>query len=174
MDEFGISENVAAAIAIILAVLFATVIFAAVSGVFSGEEQLVAKSQFDLSLVKGMGSDGKLDTLIIMVTYVNGPALDLNYVVINLYDPEGNKFRAMKSVVADNYLAKGNVLYIFYYDYQDPDATDYWYTDNGDLVFTQESIEGVGHFSPPGTWKLIIYDTIENRKLFDATIADLS
>jgi hypothetical protein len=174
MDELAISDNLAGAIAIILAVMFATVIFAAVSGVFGGGEELLEKSQFDLSLVRGMGPDGKLDALVIMVTYVNGPALDLDYLVFNLYNPEGTKFRAMKSVLTDDYLVKGDVLYIFFYDYEDQEATDYWYTDEGDMVFTMESIEGVGHFSPPGTWKLVIHDTIENRKLFDANIVGLS
>ncbi|NYT05914.1 MAG: hypothetical protein GKC04_06030 [Methanomicrobiales archaeon] len=170
MDNSAISENAAAGLAIIATVVFATVIFSILSGLFSGTESLVEKSSFDVNVVLGMGADGNLDVPVIRLSYEKGAPLPVNRTAITLIDPNRKSHRVQAGVLVDGIIERGDVWYIFYYDHEEPGASDYWYTDEPEMVFSTAYHSGVEPFMPPGTWRLVLEDLQNRERLIDLSL----
>ncbi|KQC05654.1 MAG: hypothetical protein APR53_06885 [Methanoculleus sp. SDB] len=170
MDERAISENAAAMLAIIATVIFATVIFSVLSGLFSGSETLVEEPAFDVDVVMGLGETGSTDTPVIRLSYEKGAPIPLNQTRIDVVDPRRISHPVRAAVLIDDVLQKGDVWYVFYFDHDDPEATDYWITDEPEMVFGTSYHQGIGVFSPPGKWKFVLVNKNTGRTLIEETI----
>jgi hypothetical protein len=170
MDERAISENAAAVLAIIATVIFATVIFSIFSGLFSGSENRVEEPVFDVDVVMGLGERGNTNIPVIRLSYEKGAPLPLNQTRIDVVDPRRLSHPVRAAVLIDGIIEKGDVLYVFYFDHEDPEPSDYWITDEPEMVFGTIYHQGIGMFSPPGKWKFVLIDKRTGRKLVEETV----
>lgn len=169
MDEHAISENAAAVLAIIATVIFATVIFSLLSGLFTGSETLVEEPVFDVDIVMGLGERGNTDIPVIRLSYEKGAPLPLNQTTIDVVDPRRVSHSVRAAVLIDDVIQKGDVWYVFYYDHEDAEVSDYWITDEPEMVFATTYHQGIGMFSPPGKWKFVLVNKKTGRKLVEET-----
>ena len=167
MRHGAISQNTAAGVVIIGTVLFATVVFAMLSGLTGSDGLGITAPEFSIEVVQGLGRSGELDTYILKLDYIDGFPLQVNDTEIILIDPDKHRHEVLPATVSDYSIIRGDTWYIFYLDLNDPGATDYWLTDCSDMVFSTTYHAGVEPFNPPGTWKIEIQNSKTKKLIFE-------